>query len=157
MKRGSLPYFLLSLAVIIIDQSTKYFIRTGLAPYGIIHVLPVLNVVHVENTGSAFGLFTSLGNTFFVILAACASMFIAFLILVVKDRNNRTAFSLILGGAAGNLADRIMYGHVVDFLDIHAGKYHWPAFNVADSALTAGVVLILLQSLIDMRRSRRHV
>jgi signal peptidase II len=153
MNRGYFRYFVLSLVVFIFDQSTKYFVRTGLPQFEIIHVVPVLNLVHVENVGSAFGLFKALGNTFFIVIAACASLFVAF--LIVKDRNNRTAFSLILGGAIGNLADRIMHGHVVDFLDLHAGKYHWPAFNVADSALTAGIVLMLAQSVVQIWRSRR--
>jgi signal peptidase II len=154
MNKGYLRYFLLSVTVLIFDQSTKYFVRTGLSQFDIIHVLPVLNLVHVENVGSAFGLFKTLGNAFFIAIAACASLFVS--LLIVKDRNNRAAFSLILGGAAGNLADRIMYGHVVDFLDLHAGKYHWPAFNVADSALTVGIVLMLVQSVVQMRRERRH-
>jgi signal peptidase II len=154
MNKGYLRYFLLSVTVLIFDQSTKYFVRTGLSQFDIIHVLPVLNLVHVENVGSAFGLFKTLGNAFFIAVAACASLFVS--LLIVKDRNNRAAFSLILGGAAGNLADRIMYGHVVDFLDLHAGKYHWPAFNVADSALTVGIVLMLVQSVVQMRRERRH-
>jgi signal peptidase II len=154
MNKGYLRYFMLSVAVLILDQSTKYFVRTGLSQFDIIHVLPVLNLVHVENVGSAFGLFKTLGNAFFIAIAACAALFVSF--LIVKDRINRAAFSLILGGAAGNLADRIMYGHVVDFLDVHAGKYHWPAFNVADSALTVGIVLMLLQSVVQMRRERRH-
>jgi signal peptidase II len=154
MNKGYLRYFMLSVAVLILDQSTKYFVRTGLSQFDIIHVLPVLNLVHVENVGSAFGLFKTLGNAFFIAIASCAALFVSF--LIVKDRNNRAAFSLILGGAAGNLADRIMYGRVVDFLDIHAGKYHWPAFNVADSALTVGIVMMLLQSVVQMRRERRH-
>ncbi len=145
---------MLSMAVLILDQSTKYFVRTGLTQFDIVHVLPVLNLVHVENVGSAFGLFKTLGNAFFIAVAACASLFVSF--LIVKDRDNRAAFSLILGGAAGNLADRIMYGHVVDFLDLHAGEYHWPAFNVADSALTVGIFLILVQSVVQMRRDRSH-
>ncbi len=145
---------MLSLAILILDQSTKYFVRTGLTQFDIIRVLPMLNLVHVENVGSAFGLFKALGNAFFIAIAACASLFISF--MIVKDRNNRTAFSLILGGAVGNLADRTMHGYVVDFLDLHAGKYHWPAFNVADSALTVGIVLMLVQSVVQMRRERRH-
>lgn len=152
MKRGYLPYFVFSLAVFIFDQATKHFARTAIAPFGIIHVLPFLNLVHVENVGSAFGMFKALGNTFFIVIASCASLFVA--LLIVKDRNSRTPLSLILGGAAGNLTDRIMYGHVVDFLDLHAGRYHWPAFNVADSALTAGIVLMLLQAVVQFRKER---
>lgn len=122
-----------------------------MAPLDVIYLLPVLNLVHVRNVGSAFGLFRSLGNTFFIVVAACASLFIA--LMIVKDRKDGAAFSMILGGALGNLADRVMYGHVVDFLDLHAGRYHWPAFNIADSALTAGITLLLVQSAIEVWKS----
>lgn len=154
MKRRYVPYFVLSLSILFIDQSTKHFVRTSMAPLDVIHLLPVLNLVHVRNVGSAFGLFSSLGNTFFIVVAACASLFIA--LMIVKDRKDGAAFSMILGGALGNLADRIMYGHVVDFLDLHAGGYHWPAFNIADSALTAGITLLLVQSAIDAWKSWRN-
>lgn len=154
MKKGCFPYFALSLTVFIVDQYTKYLVRMSLAPFDVVHVLPVLNLVHVENTGSAFGLFRSLGNSFFIVIAACASIFVA--LLIVKDSSNRAAFSLILGGAVGNLTDRIMLGRVVDFLDLHVANYHWPAFNVADAALTAGIALMLVQSAVQICRGRRH-
>lgn len=153
MKKGYYPYFVLSLGVLVIDQYTKHLVRADIARFAVVHVLAVLNLVHIENVGSAFGLFKSLGNGFFVVLAVCACFLIAF--IIVNDRNNRTAFSLILGGAAGNLADRILYGHVVDFIDFHAGSHHWPAFNIADAALTAGIALILIQTVVHLG-GRRH-
>jgi signal peptidase II len=66
--------------------------------------------------------------------------------MIVKDSDNRLGFSLILGGAAGNLTDRIIYGYVIDFLEVYAGNFYWPAFNVADSALTIGIVLLMIKT-----------
>lgn len=154
MRRGYFPYLALSLAVFVVDRATKYLVRTELPRYEVIHILSFLNLVHVENVGSAFGLFKALGNTFFIVIAACIFLFIVF--MLVRDRNNRTAFSLILGGAAGNLADRIIFGRVLDFVDVHVGTYHWPSFNVADSALTAGIALMILQSMVRTWRGRRR-
>jgi signal peptidase II len=147
MKRGC-EYLVLSLVVFMTDQATKCFVRKFVGPFDIIHVLPVLNFVSIQNWASAFGLFRFLGNIFFIVVAACASVFVA--ILIVKGHDNRTAFSLILGGATGNLADRIIYGRVIDFLDVHVGKYHLPAFNLADSALIVGISLLLLQSVVQL-------
>jgi signal peptidase II len=154
MKKRHFAYFALSLAVFIVDQYTKHLVRRALPTFETIHVMSVLNLVHVENVGSAFGLFKSLGNIFFIVVASFASLAVAF--LIVKDSDNRTAFSLILGGAVGNLADRMKYGHVVDFLDLHIGNHHWPAFNIADAALTAGILLVFVQLVVQMFRSRRH-
>lgn len=154
MKRKHFAYFALSLAVFIVDQYTKHLVRKTLPAFETVHVMSVLNLVHVENVGSAFGLFKSLGNIFFLVVASLASVAVAF--MIVKDSDNRTAFSLILGGAVGNLADRIKYGHVVDFIDLHAGTHHWPAFNIADAALTVGILLVFIQLLFQMLRSHRH-
>lgn len=134
-------FFLISLLVFILDQITKYVIKANISPFQIIEVLPFFNIVYVENIGSAFGMFKSLGNFFFVVIAALAMIFVT--VLIIKDRANRLAFSLILGGAAGNLTDRVIHGYVIDFLDVYVGRYHWPAFNVADSALTIGIIFFM--------------
>lgn len=133
--------FLIALIIFILDQTTKYLIKSYVSPYEIIRVLPFFNIVYVENIGSAFGMFKSLGNVFFIIVAALAMVFVS--ILIIKDKDNRLSFSLILGGAAGNLTDRIIRGYVIDFLDMYVGRYHWPAFNVADSALTIGIIFFM--------------
>ncbi len=150
MKRGYPVFFLLSIAVFIADQATKYIILSSLSLFEAIRVLPFFSIVYVRNTGSAFGMFSSLGNLFFIIIAAVAIAVVA--VLIVRDRENRTGLSLILGGAAGNLCDRMTHGYVVDFLDVYAGPHHWPAFNVADSALTAGILLLLVRSFFPPRR-----
>jgi signal peptidase II len=90
-------------------------------------------------------MFRNLGSSFFIGISVIAVIFIVYLIL--KSNYNFVGLSLVLGGAIGNLIDRILYGKVVDFIDFFVGSFHWPAFNVADSALTIGITIILLTSL----------
>lgn len=143
MKNRYPAYFLVALIVLILDQMTKYLVRGRLSLFEVINVLPFFNIVYVENVGSAFGMFRGLGNTFFIFFAAAAILVVV--VMIIKDRENRLGFSLILGGASGNLIDRLLHGHVIDFLDVYAGRYHWPSFNVADSALTIGIVLLFFK------------
>ncbi len=140
MKKSPLPFFLIAIIVFALDQATKYYIKTHIGPFDAVRLLPFLNIVYAENTGSAFGMFKAFGSAFFIVVSSIAV--IALSVLIVRDKSNRLAFSLLLGGAAGNLFDRLIYGYVVDFLDIYVGNFHWPAFNVADSALTIGIALL---------------
>ncbi len=87
-------------------------------------------------------MFKNFGSGFFIAASMVAILFVIF--LLIKGKENHLGLSLILGGAIGNLIDRVLYGRVVDFIDLSMGKYHWPAFNVADSSLTVGVTIILL-------------
>ncbi len=151
MKTRYPLFFLISLAICALDQFTKYIIKSRFHVFDVIAVLPFFNIVYVENAGSAFGMLKGLGNVFFIAIAAFAIAVVAF--LIVRDGDNRLGFSLILGGAAGNLADRVIYGYVIDFLDLYAGKYHWPAFNVADAALTVGIALLLTRSILYGKRT----
>jgi signal peptidase II len=144
MKKGYALFFLLSLVIFAVDQATKYLVASRFSLFEAVNILPFFSVVYVRNTGSAFGMFKSLGNVFFIAAAAIAIAVVA--VLIVRNREGRFGLSLILGGAAGNMADRLIRGYVVDFLDFYAGGRHWPAFNVADSALTVGIGLLLLQS-----------
>jgi signal peptidase II len=143
MKRA-FPVALIVLAIIALDQVTKYLIVTMVSPYDSIEIFSFLHIVNVRNTGAAFGSFKSLGSSFFIIVAVAAIIFIVYLLM--KRVYNTFGLSLILGGAVGNLIDRVLYGQVVDFIDFSIGSYHWPAFNVADSALTVGIILILVTS-----------
>lgn len=136
------PFVVASIAAL--DQITKYFADRLISPYSPIGVLPFFNLVNIKNTGSAFGLFGGLGNVFFIGMSVFAIIFI--IVLIVRGKDGFLALSLILSGALGNLADRVFLGHVRDFIDVYAGKYHWPAFNVADSALTAGVLLLIFEA-----------
>jgi signal peptidase II len=142
MKNRYALFFLLSTAVFLLDQLTKFLIRSHLSLSEVIPVLPFFSIVYVDNTGSAFGMFRGLGNPFFIGISAAAIVVIT--VMIIKMRDNRLALSLILGGAVGNLTDRIVHGYVIDFLDFYAGRHHWPAFNIADSALTAGIALLLI-------------
>ncbi|MFA5353295.1 MAG: signal peptidase II [Thermodesulfovibrionales bacterium] len=143
MKRAHL--FIIALAVFLLDQGTKYFIESSLTSQDVIEILPFFNIVSVQNTGSAFGMFKALGNVFFVSVAAIAMVAVSF--IIAREKEDGLGFALILGGAAGNMLDRIVHGYVIDFLDVHIGAAHWPAFNVADSALCVGAVLLLIQNL----------
>ena len=144
MHRRYLPYFLLALAVFLLDQATKYFIMHHLNLYQVVKIIPSFNIVYYRNVGSAFGMFKSLGNTFFIVVSLGAIVVLS--VFIVKDADARLGLSLILAGAAGNLADRIIHGYVVDFLEVYAGSFYWPAFNVADSALTVGIGLLIIRT-----------
>lgn len=149
MKKSPFIFFLVSLTIFVLDQLTKYFIKSHIGLFDVVQVTSFFNIVHVLNTGSAFGMFKSLGNAFFIIIALAAMVLVT--VLIIKASRNRLLFALILGGAAGNIADRIFLGHVIDFLDFHAGGHHWPAFNVADSALTVGISLLLVITLFEKK------
>ena len=149
-KHSIIFYFLVSLSIFTLDQFTKYLIKSYVSPYEIIRVLPFFNIVYVENIGSAFGMFKSLGNAFFIAIAALAIIFVT--VIILKGKHDRVAFSLILGGAVGNLTDRLIHGYVIDFLDIYVGRFHWPAFNVADSALTIGMSLLVIKIFFPVRQ-----
>ncbi len=149
MKKRQFVFFLVSLLILALDQLTKYFIKTHIGPFDVVRVTSFFNIVYFLNTGSAFGMFQGLGNSFFIIITLSAIALLIF--LVIKDSHNRFPFALILGGAAGNLCDRIVSGHVTDFLDFYAGSHHWPAFNVADSALTIGISLLLIKTVFEKK------
>lgn len=145
MKNKTSAYFILALVIFLLDQGTKYIVMKNLNLYQVMSVLPFFNVVYYRNIGSAFGMFKGLGNPFFILISAAA--IVAITVMIIKDSGSRTGLSLILGGAAGNLTDRIMHGYVVDFLEVYAGNFYWPAFNVADSALTIGIMLLILDAI----------
>ncbi len=129
--------------LILSDQLTKFLVIKFLDPYQPLKILPFFQLVNVKNKGAAFGLFQSLGNTTFIFISIAAILFI--LVILFKTKEDRISLSLILAGATGNLIDRIRYGYVVDFIDLHIGRYHWPAFNIADSALSIGIFLLFLK------------
>jgi len=145
----SIRWFCLSAAVIVLDYLTKVAVLQSFAPGESRAVAPFFNLVLVFNKGAAFSfLATAQGwqTLFFAAIAIVASVVISF--LIVRNRRKTlfcTGLALILGGALGNLYDRVVYGHVVDFLDFHAAGWHWPAFNVADSAITVGAVVLILE------------
>lgn len=134
-----------SAAIAVLDQLTKLAITRSLHPYEAVEVVPgFFNIVYYLNKGAAFGILNQGGafrKLFLIGVSLAALALLAVLVKQSRDRLSALAFSLIAGGAVGNLIDRIRYGSVVDFLDFHVAGWHWPAFNVADSAITIGVGL----------------
>jgi signal peptidase II len=128
------------------DQFTKLLVQKSIHPYESISILPFLHLVNVKNQGAAFGLFQSFGNLFFISISSVAVVVI--LVWMYRSRGERVGLSLVLGGALGNMIDRIRLGYVTDFIDIFAGRYHWPAFNIADSALTIGIGILFIQTMV---------
>jgi signal peptidase II len=147
-----LKWLWLSVAVIALDQATKIWIDSSLELYQTIELLPVFQLTYLRNQGAAFSFLATAGGWqrwFFIGLAIVASTLICFWLrrLQRQQRFEAAAWALILGGALGNLIDRIVYGYVIDFLDVFYRDWHWPAFNVADSAITVGVAMLLLDAL----------
>ncbi|MEQ8227323.1 MAG: signal peptidase II [Rhodospirillales bacterium] len=149
----------LSLAalVIVLDQLSKWWILTDVMnPPRVIEVLPFANVVLVWNRGVSFGLFNTASDYGPWILSGLAIAISVVLLIWLWRGTERIVglgIGLILGGAIGNVIDRLIHGAVVDFVDLHAGDAHWPAFNVADSAITVGAVLLVLDSLFHRDKS----
>ncbi|GAB4388106.1 MAG: signal peptidase II [Thermodesulfovibrionales bacterium] len=145
MRRPALA-FAIAASVVALDQATKYLADTLVSPSAPVEVLPFLALVNVKNTGAAFGMLSGLGNPFFIAVSAIAIVVIG--AMLIRGRDGFLSLALILGGAVGNLVDRVFLGHVRDFVDVHAWGYHWPAFNVADSALTVGIAVLVAASLL---------
>jgi signal peptidase II len=148
----------LSALVIVVDQITKRIVDTTMQLYQSIELIPYFQLTYMRNQGAAFSFLSGAGGWqrwFFIGLAVIASVFICFWLkkLNRSQRWEAIAWSLVLGGALGNLIDRIIYGYVIDFLDVYIGDWHWPAFNVADSAITLGVAMLLLDSFKPQPRS----
>lgn len=144
-------------AVIVLDQATKLFILSVvMAPPRVIEVTPFFNLVLVWNRGVSFGLFSAQSPWIPWILTAVALVITVVLLVWLRRVETRlmgAALGLVIGGAIGNVIDRVFQSRhaVIDFLDFYVGSYHWPAFNVADSAITVGVALLLIDSLIVSR------
>jgi signal peptidase II len=131
----------------VLDQLTKWATLQHIPLHHEIPVIPGLfNLVHVTNTGSAFGLMRGWFN-FHVIFGSLMAVIMTWMLFGKQsDKITRLACSLILAGIFGNITDRIAHGHVIDFLDFHIGRYHWPAFNIADSAIVIAVGMFIWTS-----------
>jgi signal peptidase II len=144
---GRAGAFALAGLVIVADQVSKWLALHYLAPYEPVALLPGLNATLLFNTGAAFSFLSDAGgwqHWLFLLLAFVVALALAvWLWRGVPERGVRVALALLLGGALGNAIDRLYHGHVVDFIDVYAGRWHWPAFNLADSAITVGVLLLL--------------
>jgi signal peptidase II len=144
---------LVAVAVIGVDRWTKLWITAALDRGEVIHVIPgLLSIVHVRNPGAAFGLLAGAASPWreFALVAISAAAVVGFAWMLNRMPRHavaeRTATAAVIGGAIGNLYDRVAYGEVVDFVDVYVGHWHWPAFNVADSAITVGIVVLILQA-----------
>lgn len=161
-RTDSIP-IILAVLVIVADQLTKQWILNSFKLHEQQAVIPGLfNLVHVNNTGAAFGFLAGDKNmlrlVFFVGIAitALVVMTVAYRHLKKQGRIFVYAIGLIAGGAIGNLIDRLRFGAVIDFLDFYVGTHHWPAFNVADSAISTGVGLFLLGTILQHFKENRN-
>lgn len=146
-----------SALVLVVDQLTKWLVEAHLALYQTIELLPFLALRKAYNEGAAFSFLSDASGWqrwFFIVLALVVIVILLVWLLRLprEEWQVRLALVLIIGGAAGNVIDRIIYGHVVDFIDVFYGSWHWPTFNVADSAITVGAALLLL----DVFRGRHE-
>lgn len=153
-------YLLASLAVLVLDQWTKWMVNVHLPEHFPHPVIPgFFNLTHVKNTGVAFGMFADSGREggawMLAVLGVLVLGFVAlyFWRLPRDHKLLQTALALILGGAVGNLIDRIAAGEVTDFIDLYYGSYHWHTFNIADSAITIGICLIAWDTLRSLRQA----
>jgi signal peptidase II len=152
---GRIWPFLLTAGVLVLDRATKHAIETRVADWESIAVIPGLfQIVHTRNTGIAFGMFAGeaggAGSKLLLVVTSAVMAFIAWMLWHAIRPGSKEhwtlkgALALVLGGAVGNLYDRVAFGSVTDFLDFHWGASHFPVFNVADSAITVGAGLLLL-------------
>jgi signal peptidase II len=140
------------LVVLFADQGTKFFLNHLLPQGMVLELIPgLLALVNVQNPGVAFGLFAEYGALVRYLFSVVNLVAAVILFWIARRSSVRvaTACGLIAGGAVGNLVDRLLKGKVSDFIDLHLGPYHWPAFNMADSAITIGVLLLLFFSFRD--------
>lgn len=143
-------HLIIAVVVLALDRFSKWIIASQLSLHDGITVIPnFFRIVHVENPGAAFGLFAESSYhwrlTLLIVFSVLALVIVAVLLWKNSEMVNATgtALALILGGALGNLWDRVIAGHVTDFLEFHVGSYYWPSFNVADSAIVIGAVLLV--------------
>jgi len=143
-------HFLIAMLVILLDRLSKWLVAGRITLHDSIPVLPgFFRLTHVQNSGAAFGLFADSSSEWKVAILIMFSVLALAVVSALLWKNSHSmtttgvGLSLILGGAVGNLWDRLLSGHVVDFFDFYLGSYHWPAFNIADSAIVVGALLLV--------------
>lgn len=144
-----------ALMIVILDQGTKYYIMNSvLNEYGMISYTSFFNLIRAWNTGVSFSMFNNWGNWGVIGLSVIALSIVGFLIYWLyteKVTLIQVSLGFIIGGAIGNVIDRIRLGAVFDFLDFHIGSHHWPAFNVADSFICIGATLIVVHGVLNLK------
>ncbi|QTH64743.1 signal peptidase II [Psychrosphaera ytuae] len=158
-SRNGLWFLLLSLLVIVLDQASKLWILANVPLYYDINILPIFDITYVRNYGAAFSFLSDAGGWqrwFFTGIAAVVSVLLTYWMYKTdwKEQRQLWSFGLILGGAIGNVADRLVHGYVVDFLHFYYQNWHFPAFNVADIAISCGAALLLLDGVLDMKKQK---
>jgi signal peptidase II len=157
---GASSWLWLGLGVILLDQATKYVVMSTLSEFEGIEILPVLELMRLHNDGVAFSFFDSGPDwqrwVFIALNVAVSAGIVVWLRRLPATGQHLLAagLALVLGGAVGNAIDRLLWGHVVDFIRVHYADWYFPAFNVADSAITVGAVLVILDNLIEYGQKR---
>jgi len=160
LNAGASNWLWLSVAVIALDQATKYLIREHFAEFEELVLLPVLEFMRLHNEGAAFSFLSGASGWqrwVFVGLGIGVSFGILVWLRRVPSRGKHllaAGLALVLGGALGNVIDRVLFGHVIDFIRVHYADWYFPAFNVADSAITIGAGLLILDNLIEYGQER---
>ena len=156
--RGMLPWLSLALLLALLDQLTKVLILGAFEHGQATPMTSFFNLVRVHNSGAAFSFLASASGWqrwFFTAIGVAATVFIVYLLRAHPGQKLFCfALACILGGAVGNVIDRLLHGYVVDFLDFHWGGWHFPAFNLADSAITLGAICMIVDELLRVRRSK---
>ena len=161
ISKSGIRWLWIAVLVIVADQLTKLWVQNSMALRETIEVLPVLNIYHTFNPGAAWSMCADCGGwqrwMFSALALGVSGALVVWLRRLPLAAHAQLVMGLVLivGGAVGNLIDRVYLGHVVDFIDAHWGGSHFPAFNVADSAISIGAALVILDSLREAQRERR--
>ncbi|MCX5781165.1 MAG: signal peptidase II [Elusimicrobia bacterium] len=153
MKKRSIVLICL---LILLDQLTKYIISSAFLVGSSIEILPFFRLTYVTNTGIAFSLFQGSNIFFLIFTVVILSLLVSWYLKNIENISKTVNLSLLLifSGAIGNLIDRLFRGYVVDFLDFYIGTYHWPAFNLADSCITIGGIILLISALSSKEKNK---
>ena len=149
LTQAQMKWLSISVFVVVLDQITKQFAENSLQLYERMSVMPFFNLTLAYNEGAAFSFLSDAGGWqrwFFLALTAVISTVLFFWLKKSESKIESLAISLVLGGAIGNFIDRLLFGHVIDFLDVYYKTHHWPAFNVADIAISGGVMLLIVST-----------
>lgn len=162
-RTGAIRWLWLSAFIVAADQATKAIITFSFELYDRVQLLPVFAITRVHNTGAAFSFLASAGGWqrwFFIVIAVAVTVLVCVWLRRMPRRGQgllAASLALIVGGAVGNVIDRVLRGYVVDFLSVHWDRWYFPAFNVADAAITVGAVILLIESFFEGRRKKRII
>ena len=157
-RSGMLPWLGLAFVIVLVDQFTKLLVINQFALGDSLRVFSFFNLVRVHNSGAAFSFLSGAGGWQRWLFTGIAVAAVVLIVWMLRSHAGQRLFAFalanILGGAIGNVLDRLIHGYVVDFLDFHSRGWHFPAFNVADSAISIGAACLILDEILRVRRSR---